>query len=80
MYDDDPQWRVMFNYLEAMYHAHPVRQDVAGTVESIAKITPELLYRCYNTFYNLGNMVLALAGNFQVDKALEVCDRMLKPA
>ena len=37
-------------------------QDVAGTVESIAKITPELLYRCYNTFYNLGNMVLALAG------------------
>ncbi len=80
MYDDDPQWRVMFNYLEAMYHAHPVRQDVAGTVESIAKITPELLYRCYNTFYNLGNMVLALAGNFQVDRVLEVCDRMLKPA
>ena len=80
MYDDDPQWRVMFNYLEAMYHAHPVRQDVAGTVESIAKITPELLYRCYNTFYNLGNMVLALAGNFQVERVLEVCDRMLKPA
>ena len=49
-------------------------------MESIAKITPELLYRCYNTFYNLGNMVLAIAGNFQVDKALAVCDKMLKPA
>ena len=23
MYDDDPQWRVMFNYLKAMYHSHP---------------------------------------------------------
>ena len=80
MYDDDPQWRVMFNYLKAMYRSHPIREDIAGTVESIAKITPELLYRCYNTFYNLGNMVLAIAGNFQVDKALAVCDKMLKPA
>ena len=78
MYDDDPQWRVMFNYLKAMYHSHPIQQDIAGTVESIAQITPELLYRCYNTFYNLGNMVLSLAGSFDQDKVLEVCDRMLK--
>ena len=80
MYDDDPQWRVMFNYLKAMYHSHPIREDIAGTVESIAQITPELLYRCYNTFYNLGNMVLTLAGNFDQEKVLEVCDRMLKPS
>ena len=69
MYDDDPSWRVMFNYLKAMYHSHPIKEDIAGTVESIAKITPELLYRCYNTFYNLGNMVLALAGNFDKEKS-----------
>lgn len=80
MYDDDPQWRVMFNYLKAMYHNHPIKEDIAGTVESIARITPELLYRCYNTFYNLGNMVLAVAGNYQQDKVLELCDKMLKPS
>lgn len=80
MYDDDPQWRVMFNYLRAMYHTHPIRLDIAGTVESISKITPEYLYRCYGTFYNLNNMALALAGNFQIEKALEICDRYLKPA
>lgn len=80
MYDDDPQWRVMFNYLKAMYHSHPIREDIAGTVESIAKITPDLLYRCYHTFYNLGNMVLALAGNFDTEKVLETCDKLLKPA
>ena len=45
MYDDDPQWRVMFNLLEALYHKHPVKVDIAGTVESIAQITPELLNR-----------------------------------
>lgn len=80
MYDDDPQWRVMFNYLRAMYLTHPIRQDIAGTVESIAQITPELLYRCYHTFYNLNNMVLAVAGNFEVKKVLETCDQTLKPA
>lgn len=80
MYDDDPQWRVMFNYLKAMYHSHPIQQDIAGTVESISHITPELLYRCYDTFYNLGNMVLALAGNLDIQKVLQVCGRLLKPS
>lgn len=41
MYDDDPQWRVLFNLLGAMYHNHPVKIDIAGSVESIAKIKPE---------------------------------------
>lgn len=80
MYDDDPQWRVMVNYLRAMYHTHPVSLDIAGTVESIAKITPEYLYRCYNTFYNLNNMALVLVGSFDNDKVLELCDKMLKPS
>lgn len=80
MYDDDPQWRVMFNYLRAMYHAHPIRLDIAGTVESIAKITPAYLYRCYHTFYNLHNMALVLAGKFDVDKVLALCDKLLKPS
>ncbi len=80
MYDDDPQWRVMFNYLRAMYHTHPIRLDIAGTVESISRITPDYLYRCYNTFYNLNNMALAVVGNFDVEKVLAVCDRLLKPS
>ncbi|MCH5323742.1 MAG: insulinase family protein [Eubacterium sp.] len=80
MYEDDPGWRVFFNCLQAMYHNNPVRIDIAGTVESIAKIDKDLLYRCYNTFYNLNNMVIAIAGNFDVDKTLEICDRLLKPS
>lgn len=79
MYEDDPSWRVMFNLLRSMYHVHPVKTDIAGTVESIAEITPEMLYRCYNTFYNLRNMVLCVAGNVNTQEVLEVADRMLKP-
>lgn len=80
MYQDDPSWRVFFNCLQAVYHNNPVRIDIAGTAESIAKINKELLYRCYDTFYNLNNTVLSIAGNFDVDKALEICDRLLKPS
>lgn len=78
MYDDDPQWRVMFNLLKALYHHHPVKIDIAGTVESIAEITPDYLYRCYNTFYNLNNMALCVAGNIDPERVLELCNKMLK--
>lgn len=79
MYDDSPDWRVMFNMLGNMYHNHPVKIDIAGTVESIAEITAEKLYDCYNTFYNLNNMALCVAGNVTVEQVLEICDKMLKP-
>lgn len=79
MYDDSPDWRVMFNMLEKMYHNHPVKIDIAGTVESIAEITAEKLYQCYNTFYNLNNMALCVAGNVTVDQVLKTCGKMLKP-
>lgn len=79
MYDDAPDWRVQFNLLAALYQNHPVRIDIAGTVESIAQIDAELLYRCYRTFYSLKNMVLTVAGKVTVDQVLAVADRMLKP-
>ncbi len=63
MYDDDPDWRLMMNFLSSMYAEHPVNRDIAGTVESISKITKDTLYQCYNTFYNLSNMVLFVIGD-----------------
>jgi predicted Zn-dependent peptidase len=79
MYDDSPEWRVFFNCLENVYHNNPVRINIAGTTETIGQIDKDLLYRCYNTFYNLNNMVISIAGNFNADEALEICDRLLKP-
>ena len=77
MYDDNPGWRVMFNMLECIYFSNPVKIDIAGTVESIAEITPELLYKCYHAFYNLRNMVLSVAGDLDEERILEICDRKL---
>ena len=81
MYDDDPNWRVMFNLLGAMYHNHPVKIDIAGTVESIAEITPQKLYDCYNRFYNLHNMSLVIVGGkADLQNILEMADKYLKDA
>ncbi len=79
MYKDAPDWEVMFNCLRTMYHNLPVRIDIAGTQESIAQITAKTLYGCYDNFYNLHNMVLAIAGNADVDEIIEVADKVLKP-
>lgn len=79
MYDDNASWRVFFNMLQGMYRNHPVKIDIAGTVESIAEINADLLYKCYYTFYNLNNMVLSIAGDIDEDRVLELCDKLLKP-
>lgn len=78
MYQDNAGWIVFFNLLRALYEKNPVRIDIAGTIDSIAQIDAPLLYRCYNTFYNLHNMCLSIAGNVDVDEVLKICDKMLK--
>lgn len=77
MYDDNAGWRVLFNLLTALYKVHPVRIDIAGTIESIAKINAELLYDCYNTFYNLNNMFICVAGNVDAQEIFDMCDELL---
>lgn len=62
MYDDNADWRLYFGIIENLYHNHPVKIDIAGTVESIAGITKELLYQCYNAFYHPSNMLLFITG------------------
>lgn len=78
MYYDVPGWMSTFNLLRCLYKNHPVRIDIAGTVESISQITDKLLYDCYHTFYNLNNMALAVVGNVTPEEVTKVCDEMLK--
>lgn len=75
MYRDSPEWMVTANLLQAMYHRHPVRVDIAGTEESIEEIDAALLRRCYERFYCPGNMVLSVAGCFEEETVLELAER-----
>lgn len=77
MYDDYPDWAVYMNALKSMYHNHPIKIDIAGTVESIAKIDKDVLYKCYNTFYNPANMVMCFCGDFEPEKLIEEIKKRL---
>lgn len=78
MCEDTPWRQVFFNLLRCLYVEHPVKIEIAGTVESIAEIDADLLYSCYNTFYNLNNMALSIAGSIKLDEVLAICDEHLK--
>ena len=77
MYRDNPDWRVFFGMLQSMYDSHPLRVDIAGTIESISHIDRDLLYKCYETYYTPANMVLCISGGFDVGTALAVVDEIL---
>ena len=70
MMDDTPGWQVFCGLLGGLYRNHPVRVPIAGSVDSIAQITPEVLYTCHRAFYSPKNMVLVVCGTADFD---EVC-------
>ena len=72
MYYDDPDWQLFFNLLGAMYKNHAITKDIAGTIETIAEITPEILYRCYNTFYDSSNMAICVVGDVDPEEVLAI--------
>ena len=77
MYDDYPEWRVYLNALEAMYHEHPVKLDITGTIETISHIDKDILYKCYNTFYNPSNMAMVVCGDFEPEEMLKEIKKRL---
>jgi len=77
MYDDYPEWRVYLNAMQAMYHVSPVKIDIVGTIETISKIDKDILYKCYDTFYNPSNMTMVLCGDFEPEALLEEVKKRL---
>jgi len=75
MYDDSANWRLLFGVLEGLFINHTVRDDIAGTVESISEITDKMLYDCAKAFYSPSQMLLTVAGNITIDRVLAACDR-----
>lgn len=78
MYDDYPEWRVYLNTMEAMYHNNPMKLDITGTIETISKIDKDILYKCYNTFYNPSNMAMVVCGDFIPEELIkEIKNRLV---
>lgn len=70
MYDDNPDWRSYFGVLQGLFKNHPLKIDIAGTVESISEITKELLHTCFRTFYHPSNMAFFIVGPARPDEVI----------
>lgn len=77
MVEDNPDWQIYQQLLQALYVRHASRVPIAGTVESIAEITPQTLYDCHKAFYTPANMVLTVVGDVRPDRVFEAAERIL---
>ena len=77
MYDDSPDWRLLNALFRCLYADHPLRDDIAGTVESIAGITAETLYDCHHAFYCPSNMALCVVGNVDPYAVIALAEEVL---
>lgn len=80
MCEDSPDYVIYDELMRCLYDHHPVRDSVAGTIESIAEITPETLYNCHKIFYNPGNMALAVVGDVDPEAVRAAAMEILPPS
>jgi len=74
MYYDHPGWRVFYNLLQNLYYKHPVRNDIAGTKESISQINEKILNLCHKTFYHPQNQILAVIGDINSGEIIDLVE------
>lgn len=70
MYDDNPGSVLFFKTIQNMYPDTPLNVDIAGSQESINKITKDDLYDSYNYFYQPNNMQLTIVGDIDPEETL----------
>lgn len=77
MYEDNADSRVYEKLFEIMFDHHPIRNNIAGTVDSIGEISAQTLYDCYNAFYVPKNMMLCVVGDVDPETVFQMAEELL---
>ena len=77
MIEDNPEWHVYKQLMQALYHTSPARTPVAGSVESISHITAQTLYDCHKAFYTPANMCLVVVGDVKPERIIASANQIL---
>lgn len=77
MGEDNPGVIIYYNLLSMLYREHPIKDRVAGSVESISQITARTLYDCHKAFYSPVNMCLCVEGNVKAERIFEIAGEVL---
>ena len=74
---DNPDTRIFESLMQAMYENHPIRNPILGSVESIAKITPQVLETAHKAFYRPENMLLCVVGDVDPEQVCQIAEENL---
>ncbi|MDR1589860.1 MAG: insulinase family protein [Oscillospiraceae bacterium] len=77
MTEDSPDHAVYYGLMKALFRHNPIRDSIAGTVDSIAGITSDTLYDCHRVFYNPSNMALCVTGDVDPERIVSIAARTL---
>ena len=77
MTEDDPNYAIYHDFMKLLYAENPIRDSVAGTVESIREITAQTLYDCHEVFYNPSNMSLCVVGDVDPQDIMKIVNEIL---
>ena len=77
MVEDDPDYCLYYGLLRSLFKSNPLRESVAGTVDSIVKITSDTLYECHKTFYAPSNMALCIVGDVDPVMVYDLAGKIL---
>jgi predicted Zn-dependent peptidase len=65
MVEDSPQELILDIYMENFWKGHPLGMPISGTKKSVAQIARKDVRKYFQTNYNAGNTVIAVAGNIR---------------
>jgi predicted Zn-dependent peptidase len=71
MYQDQPQDHVVNLFEELMWPGHPLGRDIAGTLESVSRLTRDEIVEFANAHYRSPNLVVGHAGPLDDAHVLE---------
>lgn len=71
MINDDPSRKVWDHFTELLYGDQPAGWDVAGTAETVTKMSQEDLVKYHKEHYVADSTVVVVAGDFNKDEVVE---------
>jgi predicted Zn-dependent peptidase len=72
MYQDQPQDHVQNLFEELIWPGHPLGRDIAGTQESVSRLTRDDILEYADAHYRLPNVVIGAAGALDENEVVEL--------
>lgn len=81
MYQDQPQDHVQNLFEELIWPGHPLGRDIAGTEESVSRLTRDDVLEYADMHYRLPNLVIGAAGSIDDQRLISmIAPRLALPA